>query len=77
MIDNYGINTGCMIVHMPHDTSIKREIATKEDVRKYIKDTSGIIAYGLKKERIQQATNMKSIIFWLMDELRMQPQTEE
>lgn len=55
-----------IILHRPHDPTEKVKLVTRKDVEKYLKDTSGVIAYFNKKERIQQATNLKSIIYWLM-----------
>lgn len=71
MSENYGIDTGAIIVHMPHDVTVTRKIANKKDVTEYIIDTSGKIVYGTKRERIQQATNLKNIIFWLMNEMTL------
>ncbi len=71
MSESYGIDSGALILHRPHDADITVRIETKEDVSQYLKDSSGYIAFGNKKERIQQATNLKSIICWLMNDLKV------
>ena len=55
-----------LIIHRPHDPTETVKLVSREDVEQYLKDSSGTIAYGDKKTRIQQATNLKSIIYWLM-----------
>lgn len=59
--------TEAIIVHLPHDPTETMRLETRKDVEKYLRNSSGMIAYGNKKERIQQATNLKSIISWLMN----------
>lgn len=60
-------NEEAIILHRPHNVEETVKLISEEDVMQYIRNTSGIIAYGNKKERIQQATNLKAIIYWLLD----------
>lgn len=61
--------TESLILHYPANTDETVKLETADDLQKYIKDTSGIIAYGNKKERVQQATNLKAIINWCVNAL--------
>ncbi len=62
-----------IILHYPANPAETVKLVTSEDLQQYIKDTSGSIAYGNKKERIQQAANLKAIISWLVSEIHSQP----
>lgn len=65
--------TEALILHYPASPTDTVRLVTTEDLQKYIKDTNGSIAYGNKKERIQQATNLKAIISWLVSGINHRP----